>query len=54
MKYAKIVTFKIEADDRKDLEAYISGLKGFANGHAILSRINVAYVTIEPCFEVKE
>ena len=54
MRYKKIVTFKIEASDKKDLETYISSLKGFADGHAIMSRINIAYVTIEPCFEVKE
>jgi len=54
MKYGKIVTFKIEANDRNDLETYISSLKGFADGNAIMSRINIAYVTTEPCFEVKE
>jgi len=51
MKYGKIVTFKIEADDLKDLKAYVSGLKGFATGNAILSRINIAYVTEEPCID---
>ena len=54
MKYGKIVTFKIESDSREDLNTYISSLKGFADGHAIMNRINIAYITEEPCFEVKE
>jgi len=51
MKYGKIVTFKIESNNQNDLKAYISSLKGFADGNAILTRINVAYVTEEPCFD---
>ena len=54
MRYGRIVTFKIESNDLKDLKAYISSLKGFADGNAILSRIHVAYVTEEPCFEKGE
>ena len=54
MKYGNIVTFKIESNSREDLKTYISTLKGFANGNAIMTRIKVAYVTEEPCFEVKE
>ena len=54
MRYGRIVTFKIESNDLKDLKAYISSLKGFADGNAILTRINIAYVTEEPCFEKEE
>ena len=54
MRYGRIVTFKIESNDLKDLKAYISSLKGFADGNAILSRINVAYVTEEPCINKEE
>ena len=54
MRYGRIVTFKIEANNLKDLKAYISALQGFADGNAILNRTNVAYVTEEPCVEVRE
>ena len=54
MKYGKIITFKIESNDLKDLKAYVSGLKGYADGNAILNRINIAYVTEEPCVERRD
>jgi hypothetical protein len=54
MKYGKIVTFKIKSDNLKDLKVYISSLKGFADGHAIMNRIDVAYVTEEPCINMEE
>jgi hypothetical protein len=54
MRFGRIVTFKIESNSIKDLQAYISSLKGFADGNAILNRINVAYVTEEPCIERDE
>ena len=54
MRYGRIVTFKIESNNLAELKAYISSLKGFADGNAILNRINVAYVTEEPCIERDE
>ena len=55
MKYGKIVTFKIVSNNQKDLKAYISSLKGYADGSAIMNRmIHVAYVTEEPCFDKEE
>jgi hypothetical protein len=54
MKYGKIVTFKIKSNSLKDLKAYISSLKGFADGNAILNRIHLAYVTEEPCVNKEE
>ena len=54
MRYGRIVTFKIESNSLKDLKAYISSLKGFADGNAILTRINIAYVTEEPCVDKEE
>ena len=54
MRYGRIVTFKIESNNLADLRAYISGLKGFADGNAIMNRINIAYVTEEPCVERRD
>ena len=54
MRYGRIVTFKIESNSLKDLKAFISGLKGYAEGNVINSRINISYVTEEPCVEVIE
>ena len=54
MRYGRILTFKIESNSLQDLKAYIAGLKGYADGNAILNRINIAYVTEEPCVEVRE
>ena len=54
MRYGRIVTFKVESNSLKDLKAYISSLKGYADGMSILNRINVAYVTEEPCIERDE
>jgi len=54
MRYGRIVTFKIESNSLKDLKAYISSLKGYADGNAIMTRIHVAYVTEEPCIERDE
>jgi hypothetical protein len=54
MRYGRIVTFKIESNSLNDLKTFIAGLKGYADGNAILNRINVAYVTEEPCVEVRE
>mgnify|MGYP003124002068 CR=1 FL=1 len=54
MRYGRIVTFKIESNNLADLKAYISGLKGFADGNAIVNRINIAYVTEEPCVERRD
>ncbi len=49
MRYGRIVTFKIESNNLAELKAYISSLKGFADGNAITNKINIAYVTEEPC-----
>jgi len=54
MRYGKIVAFKIESNNLSDLKAFISGLKGYANGNAISTRINIAYVTEEPCVNKEE
>tara|TARA_R100000234_G_scaffold65613_1_gene40016 strand:- start:512 stop:676 length:165 start_codon:yes stop_codon:yes gene_type:complete len=54
MRYGRIVTFKIESNNLGDLKAFISGLKGFADGNAIVSRTNIAYVTEEPCVERRD
>ena len=54
MKYGRIVTFKIKSNNLKDLKTYISSLKGFADGNAIMNRIDIAYVTEEPCVEQGE
>jgi hypothetical protein len=54
MRYGRIVTFKIESNNLADLKAYISGLKGFADGNAIMNRISIAYVTEEPCVERRD
>ena len=54
MKYGKIVTFKIESNSALDLQTYVKSLKHFADGNAILSRINIAYVTEEPCVDKVE
>ena len=54
MRYGRIVTFKIESNSLKDLKTYISSLKGYADGMSILNRINIAYVTEEPCIERDE
>ena len=51
MKYGRIVTFKIKSDSLDDLKTYISSLKGFADGNAIMNRIDIAYVTEEPCID---
>jgi hypothetical protein len=54
MRYGRIVTFKIESNSLKDLKAFISGLKGYAEGNVINSRINISYVTEEPCVERRD
>ena len=54
MRYGRIVTFKVESNSLKDLKAYISSLKGYADGMSIMNRIHIAYVTEEPCVEVRE
>tara|TARA_Y100001963_G_C6575998_1_gene351133 strand:- start:392 stop:562 length:171 start_codon:yes stop_codon:yes gene_type:complete len=54
MRYGRIVTFKIASNSLSDLKAYISGLKGYADGNAIINRINVEYVTEEPCVERRD
>ena len=54
MRYGRIVTFKIESNSLKDLKAFISGLKGYADGMSIMNRIHIAYVTEEPCVERRD
>ena len=54
MRFGRIVTFKIESNSLNDLQAFISGLKGYAEGNAISNRINIAYVTQEPCVDKEE
>ena len=54
MRYGRIVTFKVESNSLKDLKAYISSLKGYADGMSIMNRIHVAYVTEEPCVERRD
>ena len=54
MKYGKIVTFKIKSNSLEDLKTYVSSLKGFADGNAIMTRIHIAYVTEEPCVNMRE
>ena len=54
MKYGKIITFKVKSNNLEDLKTYISSLKGFADGNAIMNRIHISYITEEPCVDVKE
>ncbi len=54
MRYGRIVTFKVESNSLKDLKAYISSLKGYADGMSIMNRIHIAYVTEEPCIERRD
>ena len=54
MRYGRIVTFKVESNSLKDLKAYISSLKGYADGMSIMNRIHIAYVTEEPCVERRD
>tara|TARA_B100000214_G_scaffold328183_1_gene267160 strand:+ start:288 stop:458 length:171 start_codon:yes stop_codon:yes gene_type:complete len=54
MRYGRIVTFKIESNDLKDLKAFISGLKGYAEGNIINRRTNISYITEEPCVERRD
>ena len=54
MRYGRIVTFKVTSNSLSDLKAYISSLKGYADGNAIMTRINVEYVTEEPCVERRD
>ena len=54
MRYGRIVTFKITSNNLNDLKAYVSSLKGYADGNAIMNRINVEYVTKEPCVERRD
>ena len=54
MRYGRIVTFKVESNNLNDLKAYISSLKGYADGMSIMNRIHIAYVTEEPCVERRD
>ena len=53
MKHSKIITFKVEYNDKEKIETFVKQLTGFANGNAIMMNVDVTYVTVEQGFDVK-
>ena len=55
MRYGKILTFKVESNNREELRKFLSSVKGYAEGQTIIGgrKVNIAYVTEEPCVDRK-